>query len=491
MNILDIPKKAGVTTAQVETALGISAQGDAAKVLNEQGDFISAGGGAEKSLLDYINDFDMTPPEHGFCFLTIDKNLNTNAIINAGNYTATVQNDGKFIIKQYKLDNTIAWSQDLYSTDVKTIVLNSSDSLLTPFGKITKYSMQPKSNSIPITAISFANEGSLLHCVFGVNAFAALTSAANMFNGCKSITYPPILPTSWSVILTVASMFSNCSNLLTPPILPTSWGSVTTTNYMFNNCNSLLTPPLLPDSWGSITIVTNMFAYCYNMVTPPILPTSWGLVNTVSSMFDDCISMVTPPILPTSWGSITTVASMFNYCYNMQTPPILPNSWGFVNTVSSMFNNCISMAGEITLPTDIGLITNIAVMFYLNYQITSISNMTQAQNIQIGADNYIVKSSLLTAISNLFKVSKIGITGAVNQLTAITSIDINYANSLFTGYSPQIDFTYNSLDATEINRILTALPTLVGKTISVTGNPGAATCTTSIATVKGWTVTTA
>jgi len=49
---------------------------------------------------------------------------------------------------------------------------------------------------------------------------------------------------------------------------------------------------------------------------------------------------------------------------------------------------------------------------------------------------------------------------------------------------------YNHLDATEIDRILTALPT-AAKTISVVGNPGAATCNAGLATAKSWTVTTA
>ena len=46
------------------------------------------------------------------------------------------------------------------------------------------------------------------------------------------------------------------------------------------------------------------------------------------------------------------------------------------------------------------------------------------------------------------------------------------------------------MDATALNQLFTDLPTVTAKTIVVTGNPGAATCTTSIATAKGWTVTT-
>lgn len=52
-----------------------------------------------------------------------------------------------------------------------------------------------------------------------------------------------------------------------------------------------------------------------------------------------------------------------------------------------------------------------------------------------------------------------------------------------------ISFASCKLSADEINAIFTALSaTGTGKTITVTGNYGAATCTPSIATSKGWTV---
>jgi hypothetical protein len=45
------------------------------------------------------------------------------------------------------------------------------------------------------------------------------------------------------------------------------------------------------------------------------------------------------------------------------------------------------------------------------------------------------------------------------------------------------------LSATALNDIYTALPTVVGQTITVTGNWGVATDNPAIATAKGWTVT--
>lgn len=65
-------------------------------------------------------------------------------------------------------------------------------------------------------------------------------------------------------------------------------------------------------------------------------------------------------------------------------------------------------------------------------------------------------------------------------------IEVDWVNSTFT---TGIRLNYNQLDASELNRIFTALPNM-SQTITVTGNPGAATCNPAIAEAKGWTVVT-
>ena len=71
----------------------------------------------------------------------------------------------------------------------------------------------------------------------------------------------------------------------------------------------------------------------------------------------------------------------------------------------------------------------------------------------------------------------------------VTSVEIDWANSNYSAGAAAI-YLYCSLDATELNRIFTALPTVTGKTIYIKGNPGTATCNKTIATGKGWTVNT-
>ena len=103
--------------------------------------------------------------------------------------------------------------------------------------------------------------------------------------------------------------------------------------------------------------------------------------------------------------------------------------------------------------------------------------------------NLVIKD-LKTFKQPTLRVSKLTLRGAsLATASALHTIDIDWANSTCGGTSPQIDIRWNSLSATTIDAIFTALPVVTGKTINVAGNPGSATCTPTIATAKGWTVT--
>ena len=96
---------------------------------------------------------------------------------------------------------------------------------------------------------------------------------------------------------------------------------------------------------------------------------------------------------------------------------------------------------------------------------------------------------LKTFIQPSLKVSKFILRGnTLATASQLHTINIDWANSTYGGTSPQIDIRWNSLSATTLDAIFTALPVVVGKTINVAGNPGSATCTPSIASLKGWTV---
>ena len=71
-----------------------------------------------------------------------------------------------------------------------------------------------------------------------------------------------------------------------------------------------------------------------------------------------------------------------------------------------------------------------------------------------------------------------------NSLRALVFNGCNFA----AGPAAPISITFSGLDAEALNALFASLDTVVGKTITVNGSVGAASCNTSIATAKGWTV---
>ena len=219
-----------------------------------------------------------------------------------------------------------------------------------------------------------------------------------------------------------------------------------------------------------------------------VIPTFASVSNT-SNMFSYCraLSSIT---LPTSWGSVSNTSSMFSYCYALSSIT-LPTSWGSVSNTSSMFASCYALS-SITLPTSWGSVSNTSYMFSYCHSLKYINNIDYLGSISVACDftDFAKDCEFLqttTTIASL--ISKIGIYGASGYKLKVTSIRLTNASSTFGGSSPQVNVSYTDLDATALNTLFGDLPTLTGKTIVITGCTGAATCDTSIATGKGWTVT--
>jgi hypothetical protein len=363
---------------------------------------------------------------------------------------------------------------------------------------------------------SFTTRKQYLNILWAVFGTTALTDCSSTFYDTVGLTavcqklQACTLPTSWGSVSNTSYMFNNCSSL-SSIVLPTSWGSVTTTSYMFNNCSSL-SSIVLPTSWGSVSNTSYMFAYCSSL-SSIVLPTSWGSVSNTQGMFYNCYAL-SSIVLPTSWGSVTTTSYMFNNCSSLSSI-VLPTSWGSVSNTSFMFYNCYALS-SIVLPTSWGSVSNTQGMFYNCYALSSIVLPTSWGSVTtvlsmfngcyslktITGLDYLGHQSLATNGTDLLKdcqylqgtltvaafLSKIGIYGTSAYLLQCTGIRLTNANSTFGGTSPQVNVSYTSLDATALNTLFGDLPTLTGKTITITGCPGAATCDTSIATAKGWTV---
>jgi hypothetical protein len=83
-------------------------------------------------------------------------------------------------------------------------------------------------------------------------------------------------------------------------------------------------------------------------------------------------------------------------------------------------------------------------------------------------------------------------TAAISSIANISNIFngcINLSQGRTDGLRFTISYANCNLSAAALNDIFTGLGTASGaQTITITGNPGEATCNKTIATAKGWTV---
>ena len=151
-------------------------------------------------------------------------------------------------------------------------------------------------------------------------------------------------------------------------------------------------------------------------------------------------------------SNVTIMQSMFYNCYNLTTVPLFNTA--NVTNMNSMFFNCVTLT---ILPLfNTANVTNMANMF---------------QNCQV------LKSVTL----NLSSVSSV--------LASTFALTVNIETLILSGCRYGFNIANNEMSASALNALFTSLGTAVGsQTITITGNPGASTCDTTIATSKGFTV---
>jgi surface protein len=245
-------------------------------------------------------------------------------------------------------------------------------------------------------------------------------------------------------ITSLFNMFASCFSLQSVPLFNTA--SVTNMQQMFSSCGSLQSVPLFNTS--SVTNMSSMFSSCFSLQSVPLFNTA--SVTTMVQMFFGCFSLQSVPLFNTA--SVTTMVQMFQGCSSLQSVPLFNTA--SVTTMASMFQGCSSLQSVPLFNT--ASVTTMAQMFSTASSIYAVDfNMAN-----------------VTTTTNMFV--------SINSLQKFTA----------TGLTRGITISGNLLSATEINNFFTSLGTASGaQTIVVTGNPGAATCDVTIATLKGFTVT--
>ena len=134
---------------------------------------------------------------------------------------------------------------------------------------------------------------------------------------------------------------------------------------------------------------------------------------------------------------------------------------------------------------------------YIRSEESIVTNYTAAFNFCLGLDYVEINMKNAVTLTNMFNsahnLKTVILTNCESVMTTTTMFVYNYniTKLILQGIQVSFDCQNQSLSANALNDLFTSLGTpATTQTVTITGNPGASTCDTTIATAKNWTVIT-
>ena len=277
---------------------------------------------------------------------------------------------------------------------------------------------------------------------------ATSSSVASMFIYCKSLTYIDLIINS-NINYSMNSLFSGCLSLETINLSLNGAGKVSNLGYTFYNTR-IKSSPVIDTSLCTNFIRT--FQYCYRLTD--LYEYDYTSATSLGNMLDGCYSLKSVPNFNIT-TNCTDLGSLCNNCWSLEKAPTFSDSSGVTN-VNSMLANCRRLT---TIPNYIfGNIAGTSLNSFLNV----CDSLQVCPNITVG--------TLYTA-----NVNFLGGCFSLKRMLMPFRFTFSVANA--------------KMSANALNEMFSILPTVTGQTVTITGNYGASTCDTTIATAKGWTVT--
>ena len=228
----------------------------------------------------------------------------------------------------------------------------------------------------------------------------------------------------------------------------------------------------------AITNASNMFSGCSSLTRlPDVLDMSKAA--SAGSMFSGCSSLTRlPDVLDMS--NVTYASNMFYGCSSLtRLSDVLDMSK--VASAIGMFSSCSSLT---RLPDvlDMSNVTDASYMFNGCSSLTRLSDVLDMSKVANATDMFRGCSSL-TRLPDVLDMSKVA--NATDMFNGCSSL-----TRLPAVFDCKVSFSVRNaaLSRGALDALFTALPTVVGRTVTITGAAGRANANWAIATSKGWTV---
>lgn len=201
--------------------------------------------------------------------------------------------------------------------------------------------------------------------------------------------------------------------------------------------------------------------------------------TNIQSKFQRCYLL--PEIPEYDYSNVTNASYAFEACSALK--KIKSNDFKKVTNATYMVSNCPSLNDLSNL--QFRDVTNMELFNYLGGRLTNLPDLSLANSIA-GSLNYAFSAVSIEVLPYINLAGSTNITDIFSGTLPARTV----RRSLLVGATRSHGFYVNQLlDDAALNEIFTNLGTAIsGATLTITGNPGAGTATTSIATGKGWTI---
>ena len=400
--------------------------------------------------------------------------------------------------------------------------------------------------TINITSCTNAAEmfyGTGIEWVGDVTITGTVTSYTSLFRACSKLLGVESLTINTSTSAVINLLYHTCSTLRYVPLFVYNGTNVSS----MHESNNLL-QYIPPYDFPNITTLSSFAKSCFQLRKPCKFASSGTTANVTSlyRAYQSCESMLTAMRSGEhDFSLVTTARECYSGCISMKFShnidlPICTNFTSFqasarfeeidvFDTSSGQdFNYFVSGSVLKTFPLfDTSSATSFFAFFQSNYFLESVADL-DTSNVTTFQQTFYQCYALcqlpnwdFSSATNFYRfgyssrISRFNIT----PTTAPTNLKEVFRSAFFLQQIDNFDWSavtdttngfvnlYNlrrvigcecpvnisfsnasALQAAEIDEIFTDLPTVVGKTITVTGTAGASTCTPSIAQAKGWAV---
>jgi hypothetical protein len=357
----------------------------------------------------------------------------------------------------------------------------------------------------------FRNCNSLIECPI-IDASSAASGSNNftyMFENCSSLRYVPLFDTSKAT--NFENMFTNCYNLATLPEFNTS--NVTNFQGAFFGCYSLEEFPYIDLS--KTTSVLQFIRVCIKLKKLPKLNysnvqnfnTAFGNMGNLievtdldtsnatnlNELFGRCVSLKRVDKLDLS--KTTTFANAFYECWALENFPSIIRDGNTTCSLNSMAFACQNLKNVPNFNTN--RISDWQTAFNGCFSLSSVGFTFNYPSGQTWATSTVFNNTFASCVAlKTIGISDVsGISGSTytNAYSGMFTNCFSLSEVGLSGISENFSIQNCSLGSTALNDLYTRLA-VVGasgagaKTITVSGNWGAASDNPAIAIAKGWSV---